>query len=46
MTVVGDPSQKSLTREQKESIGLLQIGTFLEYFDFFIFTHDLFVVFY
>lgn len=25
--------QQSLTREQKESIALLQIGTFLEYFD-------------
>ncbi len=25
--------QQILTREQKESIGLLQIGTFLEYFD-------------
>jgi hypothetical protein len=25
--------QKSLTREQKEAVGLLSIGTFLEYFD-------------
>ncbi len=25
--------QRSLTREQKESIALLKIGTFLEYFD-------------
>lgn len=31
MQVVED--QQILTREQKESIGLLQIGTFLEYFD-------------
>lgn len=25
--------QQSLTREQKEAVGLLSIGTFLEYFD-------------
>ena len=25
--------QKSLTREQKEAVGVLSIGTFLEYFD-------------
>ena len=25
--------QRSLTREQKEAVGLLSIGTFLEYFD-------------
>jgi len=25
--------QKNLTREQKEAVGLLSIGTFLEYFD-------------
>ena len=25
--------QQSLTREQKQAIGLLSIGTFLEYFD-------------
>ncbi|MCE3230613.1 MAG: transporter [Alphaproteobacteria bacterium] len=29
----------SLTREQKESIGLLQIGTFLEYFDLYLYVH-------
>jgi MFS family permease len=30
---------KSLTREQKEAIGLLQIGTFLEYFDLMLYVH-------
>jgi MHS family proline/betaine transporter-like MFS transporter len=25
--------QRSLTREQKDAVGLLSIGTFLEYFD-------------
>lgn len=30
---------KSLTREQKEAVGLLQIGTFLEYFDLMIYIH-------
>lgn len=29
----------SLSREQKESIGLLQIGTFLEYFDLMLYVH-------
>lgn len=29
----------SLSREQKESIGLLQIGTFLEYFDLMLYIH-------
>jgi len=31
--------QQILTREQKESIGLLQIGTFLEYFDLMLYVH-------
>jgi MFS transporter, MHS family, proline/betaine transporter len=31
--------QQSLTREQKESIALLQIGTFLEYFDLMLYVH-------
>ena len=31
--------QKSLTREQKEAVGLLSIGTFLEYFDLMLFVH-------
>ena len=30
---------KSLTREQKEAVGLLQIGTFLEYFDLMLYVH-------
>lgn len=30
---------KSLTAVQKESIGLLSIGTFLEYFDLFLYVH-------
>lgn len=29
----------SLTKEQKESIGLLSIGTFLEYFDLMLYVH-------
>ena len=29
----------SLKREQKEAIGLLQIGTFLEYFDLMLYVH-------
>lgn len=29
----------ALTRNQKESIGLLQIGTFLEYFDLMLYVH-------
>lgn len=29
----------SLSRQQKEAIGLLQIGTFLEYFDFMLYVH-------
>ncbi|MCE3230616.1 MAG: transporter [Alphaproteobacteria bacterium] len=29
----------SLTRDQKESIGLLQIGTFLEFFDLYLYVH-------
>jgi len=30
---------KSLSREQKEAVGLLQIGTFLEYFDLMLYVH-------
>ncbi|MES2252320.1 MAG: MFS transporter [Pseudomonadota bacterium] len=30
---------KSFTREQKEAVGLLQIGTFLEYFDLMLYVH-------
>jgi len=29
----------SLNRSQKEAIGLLQVGTFLEYFDFMLYVH-------
>ena len=29
----------ALTRKQKEAIGILQIGTFLEYFDLMIYVH-------
>jgi len=31
--------QQSLTREQKEAVGLLSIGTFLEYFDVMLYVH-------
>jgi len=31
--------QKSLTREQKQAVGLLSIGTFLEYFDLMLYVH-------
>ena len=31
--------EKRLTRHQKEAIGLLQIGTFLEYFDLMLYVH-------
>ncbi len=32
-------NQQSLTREQKEAVGLLSIGTFLEYFDLMLYVH-------
>lgn len=31
--------QTGLTRDQKEAVGLLYIGTFLEYFDFMLYIH-------
>ncbi len=31
--------QRSLTREQKQAVGLLSIGTFLEYFDLMLYVH-------
>ena len=34
-----EKEQKSLTRKQKEAIGLLSIGTFLEYFDLMLYVH-------
>ena len=32
-------NQQSLTREQKEAVGLLSIGTMLEYFDLMLYVH-------
>ena len=32
-------NSSKLTREQKESIFLLQVGTFLEYFDLMLYVH-------
>ncbi len=32
-------TQTSLTKQQKEAIGLLSIGTFLEYFDLMLYVH-------
>ncbi len=32
-------SQTCLTREQKEAVGLLSIGRFLEYFDLMLYIH-------
>ncbi len=38
--MIGYPQeQRSLNKEQKETIGLLSIGTFLEYFDLMIYVH-------
>ncbi|MFV9866071.1 MAG: MFS transporter [Rickettsia conorii subsp. raoultii] len=34
-----DKQQMSLTRDQKEAVGLLSIGTFLEFFDFSLYIH-------
>ena len=31
--------QQSLTREQKEAVGLLSIGKMLEYFDLMLYVH-------
>ncbi|WP_341789407.1 hypothetical protein [Rickettsia endosymbiont of Polydrusus tereticollis] len=31
--------QRGLTKEEKEAVGLLSIGTFLEYFDFMLYVH-------
>ncbi|XVN42670.1 MAG: hypothetical protein RCG15_08875 [Candidatus Rickettsia vulgarisii] len=31
--------QKKLTGEQKQAVGLLSIGTFLEYFDLMLYVH-------
>jgi MFS family permease len=32
-------TQTSLTKEQKEAVGLLSVGTFLEYFDLMLYVH-------
>jgi len=34
-----EEKQRSLTREQKQAVGLLSIGTFLEYFDLMLYVH-------
>jgi MHS family proline/betaine transporter-like MFS transporter len=39
MTINTSKTQHSLTREQKEAVGLLSIGTFLEYFDLMLYVH-------
>lgn len=39
MTANKAPTQDSLTKEQKQAVGLLSIGTFLEYFDLMLFVH-------
>ena len=31
--------QRNLTKEQKQAVGLLSIGTFLEYFDLMLYVH-------
>ena len=35
----GEQNFSSLTKEQKEAIGLLSVGTFLEYFDLMLYVH-------
>ncbi len=38
--MIGYPQeQRSLNKEQKEAVGLLSVGTFLEYFDLMIYVH-------
>lgn len=37
--IIEKKKQDALTKEQKESIGLLSIGTFLEYFDLMLYVH-------
>jgi MHS family proline/betaine transporter-like MFS transporter len=39
MTIDKENSQNSLTSEQKEAVGILSIGTFLEYFDLKLYIH-------
>jgi MHS family proline/betaine transporter-like MFS transporter len=37
--LANETTQRNLTREQKEAVGLLSIGTFLEYFDLMLYVH-------
>tara|TARA_B110000211_G_C14020863_1_gene527608 strand:- start:203 stop:1480 length:1278 start_codon:yes stop_codon:yes gene_type:complete len=39
MQIVGEKTQHSLTKEQKQAVGILSIGTFLEYFDLMLYVH-------
>jgi MHS family proline/betaine transporter-like MFS transporter len=39
--LANETTQRNLTREQKEAVGLLSIGTFLEYFDLMLYVHML-----
>jgi len=39
LSVVENNGQTKLTKEQKEVVGLLSIGTFLEYFDLMLYVH-------
>ena len=39
MNIDKTKTQNSLTREQKQAVGLLSIGTFLEYFDLMLYVH-------
>ncbi len=34
-----EKAQTSLNREQKQALGILSIGTFLEYFDLMLYVH-------
>ena len=34
-----EKEQRSLNKEQKQAVGLLSIGTFLEYFDLMLYVH-------
>ncbi|WP_341792962.1 MFS transporter [Rickettsia endosymbiont of Ceutorhynchus obstrictus] len=34
-----EEEQRSLTKEQKQAVGILSIGTFLEYFDLYLYVH-------
>jgi MHS family proline/betaine transporter-like MFS transporter len=34
-----EKEQRSLTKEQKQAVGLLSVGTLLEYFDLMLYVH-------